>query len=111
MLKKLFNIKVLFVCLCIVFLVATVAAFSVSANDLTVQRGDVNGDGTIDVGDCIMIANHVSGTSVLSGDELARADINGDKEVNRNDAVRLARYIAKNVSTLNDDVETPVIVL
>lgn len=111
MIKKFFNIKIISVMVCVTLLAVSFALFSVSADEKPILKGDVNGDGSLDVCDCVKIINHVDGVSILTGAALERADVNSDGEVNRNDAVRLARYIGLDVDTLDDNYETPIIVV
>jgi hypothetical protein len=56
-------------------------------------RGDVNGDGVIDVRDIIVMANHILGILILDGDDLCRADCTGDGAVNILDALSVANII------------------
>ncbi|UCE18778.1 MAG: T9SS type A sorting domain-containing protein [Gemmatimonadota bacterium] len=59
----------------------------------TAERGDVNGDGTIDVLDVLVTVNHILGTGPLTGDALLRADCNGDWEINVLDALGIVNVI------------------
>jgi hypothetical protein len=51
--------------------------------------GDVNGDGSFNVGDVAQIYSSARGTTQLTDEERSRADINGDGKVNVGDAAML----------------------
>lgn len=51
------------------------------------KKGDINGDGTIDIEDAVSIINHINAYSALNDDSLAAADINGDEFVDIEDVV------------------------
>ena len=54
--------------------------------------GDVNGDGAVDVGDVVALANHVMGET--PADFLPdRADVNGDHGMDVSDVVTLAGMV------------------
>lgn len=57
------------------------------------RPGDINGDGTVDVNDALLLLNYVCD---LRKDEVeGNPDVNGDSAVNNKDVVILLRYIAK----------------
>lgn len=56
-------------------------------------KGDVNGDGDVNVSDISKVAAHVKGIKSLSGDELDRADVNGDGVVQVNDISPIAAHV------------------
>ena len=58
-------------------------------------KGDINGDGTINLNDLMMLLNHISGKNTLSGNELNKADINGDGLVDMTDLTILQKYVSK----------------
>jgi hypothetical protein len=72
-----------------------IADISVRQNGIVqkVVRGDINGDGKINTIDAIMLAQHIVGVNLLTGDALLAADINGDGKINTIDAIVLAQYI------------------
>lgn len=53
--------------------------------------GDVNGDGSLNIGDALTIMRHGMGLGQLSGAYLEVADFNGDGEVNAVDALLVMR--------------------
>jgi hypothetical protein len=57
----------------------------------TAGKGDVNGDGSVNVADLSKIAAHIKGKKKLSSTK--NADINGDGSVNVTDISRIAAYI------------------
>ena len=56
-------------------------------------KGDINGDGIVNVSDIAKVAAYVKGIKPLTEDELARADVNGDKLVNVSDISLLAAHV------------------
>ncbi|MBQ8974906.1 MAG: dockerin type I repeat-containing protein, partial [Oscillospiraceae bacterium] len=61
--------------------------------------GDVNGDGTVDANDVILLRQYISKNDVGYID-LVAADVNGDGVVNSKDVILLRQYIAKYNVTL-----------
>ena len=65
----------------------------------SVQLGDVNGDGDIDIQDvmaaCRILARKNSGDEP-SNEELAKADMNGDKAIDILDVMLICRILARN---------------
>lgn len=57
------------------------------------SRGDVNGDGTINLADWVTIKRHILGIESLSGERFQAADVNGDGTVNLADWVAVKRHI------------------
>jgi len=60
--------------------------------------GEVNGDGTRNVLDVILIMNHIVGNVSLQGDDLTAADVNEDSFVNVLDTVLLQNHVVGNTS-------------
>ena len=56
------------------------------------QKGDANGDGSVNVTDIISVANYILGAASGSFDSSA-ADMNGDGDVNVTDIISMANYI------------------
>ena len=65
-----------------------------------VTLGDVNGDGTIDAADAVMIQRYDSGLTTLTDEQLAAADVNADGLVDAADAVKIQRYDAGLIASL-----------
>ena len=59
----------------------------------TAQRGDVNGDMSINILDVLTTINHILGIAPLTGDALIRADCNADGEINVLDALGIVNVI------------------
>ena len=61
----------------------------------TVNRGDVNGDGTVNITDVLLLINYILGTDV----EIVfnNADVNGDTFVNITDVTAIINYLSNNV--------------
>jgi sulfur carrier protein ThiS len=62
--------------------------------------GDVNGDGTVNNKDVVLLFRYVSGTDVEVN--IAALDVNGDGSVNNKDVVTLFRYVSGADITLSD---------
>lgn len=57
------------------------------------RPGDINGDGTVDVNDALLLLNYVCGLEEEK--VVGNPDVNGDGAVNNKDVVILLRYIAE----------------
>ena len=64
----------------------------------SVSRGDVNGDGRINVVDFASVKLHILGKTTLSGDKYNRADVNGDGKVNVIDLASVKLHILGKVT-------------
>ena len=64
------------------------------------KKGDVNGDGDIDIADAVCIVNHVVGIATPSFVAQA-ADVNGDGDVDIADAVRIINLIVGKINALS----------
>ncbi len=64
-----------------------------AASAPTRKRGDVSGDGNVQINDLILLRNHLLGTAVLTGDALAAADTDGDGKVQINDLIRIRNHL------------------
>ncbi len=65
---------------------------SASGGD-SAARGDVNGDGQIDILDVIGAVNHILGSQILEGDALVSADCNGDGHIDILDTLGIVNTI------------------
>lgn len=59
----------------------------------TSQRGDVNGDMSINILDVLTTVNHILGIAPLTGDALIRADCNADGEIDVLDCLGIVNVI------------------
>lgn len=57
------------------------------------KLGDVNGDGTVDIEDAVMVIGHVNGSKALSGAESKRADVDGNSNIDIEDAVAIISHV------------------
>lgn len=78
-------------------------------------RGDVNGDGSINVLDAILLYNSVAGSESLTEEQAADGDVNGDGTANVLDAIIIYQYVS-GTGTLpelpeDDPVEQPAATL
>lgn len=56
-------------------------------------KGDINGDGKVNVTDVSKAAAHIKGEKPLTADEIKNADINGDGKVNVADLAKIAAKV------------------
>ncbi|MCR5542344.1 MAG: dockerin type I repeat-containing protein [Ruminococcus sp.] len=66
---------------------------SVSADKVSNTRGDVNGDGRVNITDITKIAAHIKGKRILKGDSLTNADVNFDGKIDVTDITIIAAFI------------------
>lgn len=71
------------------------------------RRGDVNGDGQVNVTDITKIAAFIKGKNGLTPKELCRADVNGDAKINVTDISKLAAKI-KGTSNFGQPVHSSI---
>ena len=72
----------------------TAASFSITGNSTAgVMKGDVNGDGVVNVTDLSKIAAHIKSKKSLTGNVFVAADVNGDGSVNVGDLSRVAGHV------------------
>ncbi|MBQ1434189.1 MAG: dockerin type I repeat-containing protein, partial [Ruminococcus sp.] len=64
-----------------------------SGEDESFLKGDVNGDGYINVTDIALVASHIKGIKPLSDKGLKAADVNEDTKVNVTDIALIAAHI------------------
>ena len=85
----------------------SLSAFTASADDYPIKlmKGDINGDGRIDVSDQNLLSLHVKGISALSASELESADVNWDHKVNVTDIALISAHIAKKTKIHTGDVD------
>ena len=58
------------------------------------QKGDTNGDGTVDIADALIVSRFDARLVELSDAEKAVSDVNGDGEVDVADALVISRFDA-----------------
>lgn len=78
-----------------------VGTFEYTSGIGTTINGDINGDGSTDISDALMILNHIVGNTTLEGDKFSAADIVKDGTIDINDALKLLNYIVGNINTLS----------
>lgn len=91
--------KTRFFFLLLTALLLSIGAFAQSNEPL---RGDVNGDGEIDIADAVCVVNYIVGNPTPTFVELA-ADANGDGDIDIADAVTIVNYIVGNPSSLSPE--------
>ena len=63
-------------------------------------KGDINGDGNVNLVDLMQCLNHVGRKELLEGEALEAADINEDGIVNLVELMRLLNYVRRKSETL-----------
>ena len=70
-------------------------------NYVLVKKGDVNGDGEIDVTDVISMLNHIKKTNVISDNaKLEAAKVSGETDVTVTDVVKELNHIKKSLTEI-----------
>jgi hypothetical protein len=69
-------------------------------NVLPVTTGDVNGDNDVNISDLMMVLNHVSGKSTLTGNAFTAGDVTGDGKVDLQDLMRILNFVSGKSKTL-----------
>ena len=59
----------------------------------TGKKGDINGDGKVNITDLFTLAQHIATVKTITGDALKNADVNGDNKVNIADLFKIAQVI------------------
>ena len=62
-----------------------------------IKKGDVNGDGDVDIADAVCIVNHIVGKPNSVFVEAA-ADVNNDGDIDIADAVRIVNYVVGKIN-------------
>ncbi|OUQ45904.1 dockerin type I repeat-containing protein [Lachnoclostridium sp. An118] len=75
-------------------------SFVVSSSADKVTKGDINGDGQVNLVDLMQCLNHVGRKAELTGDALLAADIDQNGSVNLVDLMRLLNYVGRKSTTL-----------
>ena len=80
--------------------------FTINASTITLQLGDVNGDGAINCTDVTWIQEAVLNTRTLTAEQKTRADMNGDGTISTFDAVLLTQQYGLNCGTIANSTTT-----
>ena len=75
-------------------------SFIVSSSTSSVTKGDINGDGQINLVDLMQCLNHVGRKEELTGGALLAADIDESGDVNLVDLMRLLNYVGRKTPSL-----------
>ncbi|SFC05078.1 dockerin type I repeat-containing protein [Ruminococcus albus] len=93
------------------FITALTMAASVFAISASALKGDVSGDGKVNVTDITLIAAHVKGKKLLSEEKRAKADVTGDGKVNISDITAVAAHVkGKRLLKENDEAKKRALV-
>ena len=78
--------------------------YTINIDDKTytlVKKGDVNGDGDIDVTDVISMLNHIKKTNVISNEaKLEAAKVSGESDITVTDIVKELNFIKKGLNEI-----------
>ena len=66
---------------------------TVEENVSLYKKGDVNGNGTVDMTDYSMILKHVKGIKTLTGEQLERADVNQNSSIDMTDYSMVLKHV------------------
>ncbi len=66
-----------------------------------VLKGDVDGNGDVDIYDALRLFKHVNEELTLEGSELAAGDVDGNGDVDIYDALRLFKYVNEEIDSLS----------
>ena len=64
------------------------------------EKGDINGDGSVDITDAMLLFYHVAKKELLSEELLTRAELTGDGLIDITDAMNLFYFVAKKIPSL-----------
>jgi hypothetical protein len=70
-------------------------------------KGDIDGDGKVDLSDIILIADFLTGKQALTPAQQAAADVDGDGKIDIFDIIEIARYLAGLVTQLGVERSQP----
>ena len=90
--------RMILVCAMVLTLIATPTLASLSIQGSSVLYGDVNGDGSVDMKDVLVLRKYIAG---MSGEiDRVAADVNGDGSIDMKDVLMTRKYIAKLIPSL-----------
>ena len=70
---------------------------------ILVLRGDVDGDGVVNLVDYMAVINHyVESAEITEYPFFLAADVDEDETINMADAMKILNYYTENIDTLND---------
>ena len=83
----------------------SLSAFSATADyyPIKLMKGDVNGDGSIDVSDQTLLALYLTHQATLSKNGLGAADVNWDNDIDLTDVSLISAHIAKKTNIHTGD--------
>ncbi|MBQ5989254.1 MAG: dockerin type I repeat-containing protein [Oscillospiraceae bacterium] len=68
-------------------------------SDWRITKGDINGDGAIDISDATMLSLYLVGEKYLYGPQLRAADVNNNKDVELADLAAMKQFISKKINS------------
>lgn len=60
----------------------------------TPKKGDVNGDGKVNIDDVTLIQKYIANMAELDSIQLKAADLNGDENANIDDVTMIQKFLA-----------------
>ena len=72
---------------------STTTTTTTKGGSSTGKKGDINGDGKVNITDLFTLAQHIATVKTITGDALKNADVNGDNKVNIADLFKIAQVI------------------
>ncbi|WP_049962577.1 glycoside hydrolase family 9 protein [Ruminococcus sp. HUN007] len=67
----------------------------------TVMKGDIDGNGVVDITDVSLLSLYLIGDKKLSDTALKAADVDGDGDVRLTDAARMLQFLSKNITSFD----------
>ena len=93
-------------------IVLTEGQTEITGGDVTVKaasepvtglKGDLNLDGNVNSDDLTLLARHVGGIELVTGEALLNADVNGDGLVNSDNLTKHARFVGGIITDWNQE--------
>jgi mannan endo-1,4-beta-mannosidase len=78
----------------------TSTTVDVTEDDSSVNYGDVNSDGNIDVGDVVLLNKYIVQSAQLSASQEKAADCNKDSVIDSTDALTILKYLVMSIESL-----------
>ncbi len=75
-------------------------SIAVAGEEPDVLKGDVDGNGDVDIYDALRLFKHVNEELTLEGSELAAGDVDGNGDVDIYDALRLFKFVNEEIDAL-----------
>ena len=100
LLFKRFKMKILIFALTFFFFFNLSPSLTYAAN---LAKGDVNGDGKINIIDVVMVMQHVLNLHTLTADQLSAADVTGEGDINVLDVTKIMKFSLGLINSLDGE--------